>query len=424
MKPYPQLDNNALKNEFELVKSQYSTYADLHLSLDLTRGKPSSEQVNLSNSIMNCASDDGFIIDRIDVRNYGVLGGLPSIRALFADVLGVDASQIFIGGNASLQLMYDVISKAYTHGLLHSVQPWSKEKTIKFLCPCPGYDRHFNLSLSFGMELIPIDLTPEGPSIEQIEKHMSDPSVKGIWCVPKFSNPDGITYSKRTCEALASLQPAAPDFTIIWDNAYCIHSIYKDEPLPNMLSICQDYGCPDRVYMFMSTSKITYAGSGLALFATSENNLEYYKRLAAYQTIGYSKINEYMHLRFLKDKANLLAHMQKHAEILRPKFDAVLTALDKNISPLNIATWRRPNGGYFVSFYAMPHTASRIVELCRLVGLKLTPAGATYPYSNDPLDSNIRIAPSYPTLKEVEQAMDVLCICVRYAALEKMLESV
>lgn len=409
-----------LVKEFNSVEEQYRSLSSLRLSLDLTRGKPSSEQLDLSNSMMCVDFDDGFKIDGVDVRNYGVLGGLPSTRALFAELLQVKPEQVFVGGNASLQLMYDLVTKAYTHGLKHSVQPWSKEKQIKFLCPCPGYDRHFALSLSFGMELIPIKLNLDGPDMDQIKEYMSDPAVKGIWCVPKFSNPEGITYSEDVCHALASLQPTAPDFTIIWDNAYCVHSIYEDAYLPNMLEICAEHGNADRVYMFMSTSKITFAGGGLAVFASSENNLDYYKKLASYQTIGYSKVNEFMHLKFFKDKDAVISHMKKHADILRPKFEAVLSRLDEQIAPLDIATWTKPNGGYFVSFYAMPHTASRIVELCRQAGLKLTPAGATYPYSSDPYDSNIRIAPSYPSLNEVETAMDLLCVCIKYAALEKL----
>ncbi len=424
MKSYLQMNQIELQSELDNVKSQYISYADLHLCLDLTRGKPSGEQLNLSDGMMCPNMDGGCVVDGVDIRNYGVLGGLPSTKSLFADILGVRPEQVFVGGNASLQLMYDVIAKAYTHGLGHSVQPWSKENTVKFLCPCPGYDRHFHLSLSFGMELIPIAMTDEGPDIEQIMQYADDASVKGIWCVPKFSNPDGITYSGKICKALASIDFAAPDFTIMWDNAYCIHSVYEDESLPNILELCAKNGHPDRAYMFMSTSKVTYAGSGLAVLATSEANLEHYKRLAGYQIIGYSKVNEYMHLKFMMNKAHVIEHMQKHAAILRPKFDAVLTRLDEKLSPLDIATWRKPNGGYFVSFYAMPHTAGRIVELCRTIGLKLTPAGATYPYSNDTMDSNIRIAPSFPTLGEVEQAMDVFCTCVKLAALEKLVSLV
>ncbi|MDO4565135.1 MAG: aminotransferase [Clostridia bacterium] len=421
MKTYASFSKQEMLDELLRVKSLYREYGDLHLSLDLTRGKPSPEQLDLSNGLLCPDLDDGFLLDGVDVRNYGVLGGLPSTRKLFADILQVKPDNIFVGGNASLQLMYDLIAKAYTHGLKNSKRPWSQEKTIKFLCPSPGYDRHFHLSLSFNMELIPVALEKDGPNMEQIRELVAAPSVKGIWCVPKFSNPEGITYSEAVCLELARLRPAAPDFALMWDNAYCIHSVFEDESIPNILELCRENGNEDMPYMFMSTSKVTFAGNGIAVFASSEGNVDYIKRLTGYQTIGYSKVNEYLHVKFLKDRENAVKHMQKHAAILRPKFEAVLSRLEKEIAPLDIAHWSKPNGGYFISFYAMPHTAARIVELCNKVGLKLTPAGATYPYNTDPYDSNIRIAPSYPSLKDVELATDVLCVCIRYATLEKLL---
>ena len=354
------------------------------------------------------------------MRNYGELTGVPSAKRLFAELLGVTPSQILVGGSASLNLMYDLIAKAWTHGLLHSPRPWSQEPAVRFLCPAPGYDRHFRVSQSFGMELIPIAMTPDGPDMDAVEAAVRDPAVKGIWCVPKYSNPQGIVYSDAVVDRLAALRPAAPDFALMWDNAYCLHEVYGEfVPFRDMLTLCREAGNADMVYEFASTSKITFPGAGVAVMAASEANLKYLSGLLGAQTISYDKVNQLRHVRFLQDKAHVLELMQRHAAILRPKFEAVLAAL-RGIAPLNIASWTEPKGGYFVSCDAMPGTAKRTLALCAGAGVTMTPAGATYPGGNDPADSNIRIAPSFPPVEELEQAMQIFCLALRMAALEKL----
>ena len=333
---------------------------------------------------------------------------------------GVTPSQVLVGGSASLNLMYDLIAKAWTHGLQHSPRPWSQEPVVRFLCPAPGYDRHFRVSQSFGMELIPIAMTPDGPDMDAIEAAVRDPAVKGIWCVPKYSNPQGIVYSDAVVDRLAALRPAAPDFALMWDNAYCLHEVYGEfVPFRDMLTLCREAGNADMVYEFASTSKITFPGAGVAVMAASEANLKYLSGLLGAQTISYDKVNQLRHVRFLQDKAHVLELMQRHAAILRPKFEAVLAAL-RGIAPLNIASWTEPKGGYFVSCDAMPGTAKRTLALCAGAGVTMTPAGATYPGGNDPADSNIRIAPSFPPVEELEQAMQIFCLALRMAALEKL----
>jgi DNA-binding transcriptional MocR family regulator len=317
--------------------------------------------------------------------------------------------------------MYDLIAKATTHGLLHSPRPWSQEPVVKFLCPSPGYDRHFKISESFGMELITIPMTPTGPDMDAVEEAVKDPTVKGIWCVPKYSNPDGIIYSEETIDRIANLKPAAPDFTVIWDNAYCVHEIYGEfRPFRDILTLCREAGNPDMVFEFASTSKITFPGAGVAVMAASVENQKYMASLLTYQTISYDKLNQLRHVRFLKNKEGVLELMQEHAKILQPKFSAVLDALDQEIAPLEIAQWTKPMGGYFVSFNAMEGTAKRALALCKEAGVVMTGAGATFPYGKDPKDSNIRIAPSLPPVEELKQAMEIFCICVRMAALEKL----
>ena len=357
----------------------------------------------------------------VDVRNYGELTGIPSAKRLFADLLGTDPEEILVGGNASLNLMYDLIAKAYTHGLLHSDRPWSKEETVKFLCPSPGYDRHFKICASFGMEMITIPMTADGPDMDAVEEAVRDPAVKGMWCVPKYSNPEGIVYSDAVVDRIAALRPAAPDFALMWDNAYCVHEIYGEfVPFRDILTLCREQGNADMVYEFASTSKITFPGAGVAVMAASRDNQKYYESLLTFQTISYDKVNQLRHVRYLKDKAGVLALMQRHAAILAPKFTAVLDALRTEIAPLQIATWTEPKGGYFVSVNAMPGTAKRVVALMKEAGVILTGAGATYPYGKDPADSNIRIAPSLPPVEELQQAMEVFCLCLRIAALEKL----
>ena len=330
-------------------------------------------------------------------------------------------SQILVGGSASLNLMYDLIAKAWTHGLLHSPRPWSQEPVVRVLCPAPGYDRHFRVSQSFGMELITGPLREDGPDMDAVERLALDPAVKGMWCVPKYSNPDGFVYSEAVCRRIAAMRTGAPDFALMWDNAYCIHEFDGPYvPLVELLSLCREMGNPDRVYEFASTSKVTFAGAGVACLAASEENLAHLVGLLTFQTIGFDKVNQLMHVRFLKDKAHTLAHMQRHAAILKPKFEAVLRALDALVAPTGTAEWHRPRGGYFISLYALPGPAKRALALCRQAGVTMTGAGATYPYGKDPDDSNIRIAPTYPTLPELEQAAEVFCTSLCLAALEKL----
>ncbi|HWQ06360.1 MAG TPA: aminotransferase class I/II-fold pyridoxal phosphate-dependent enzyme [Feifaniaceae bacterium] len=419
---YSELDKPALTRELELARTQYEALRGHKLNLNLTRGKPETAQLALSDGMFATVADGNFVSDGIDARNYGELSGLPACRKLFAEILLCKPEEVICGGNASLNLMYDLIAKAYTHGLKNSVRPWSKEAEVKFLCPFPGYDRHFNVSLSFGMKLIPVPMDENGPDMDMVEELVKDPAVKGMWCVPKFSNPDGYVYPLSTCKRIAALSPAAPDFALMWDNAYCIHAFEPgDEAFPDIITLCREAGHPDLVYEFASTSKVTYAGAGVSCMAASVENIKYVLSLMTYQTIGPNKVDELMHVRFLKDRETTLLHMQKHAAFMKPKFDLVCDMLDSQIAPLGIASWHRPKGGYFVSLNAMPGTAKRIVALCKEIGVALTGAGATYPGGNDPQDSNLRIAPSYPPITEVKQAMEVFCVSLRIAALEKLL---
>ena len=425
MKPYAQYSKAERETELAALHEQLLKAESLHLNLNMARGKPSKQQLDMVSDMLTVLSDPADCFDGgIDVRNYGELSGLPSAKKLFAEILGTKPEEIFVGGNASLNLMFDLISKAYTHGLKHSPRPWSKEPVVRFLCPSPGYDRHFKVSESFGMELICIPMTENGPDMDMVEQAVQDPTVKGMWCVPKYSNPDGIVYSDETIERIAALHPAAPDFALMWDNAYCIHEIYGEFiPFRDILSLCRAQGNADMVYEFASTSKITFPGAGVACMATSEDNLKYLLSILGMQTISYDKVNQLRHVRYLKDKAHTLALMQKHAAVLAPKFTAVLDTLEAEIEPLGIAHWTRPKGGYFISFYAMPGTAKRALALCKEAGVTMTGAGATYPYGRDPQDSNIRIAPSLPPVEELKQAMQIFCLCVKIAALEKLNEA-
>ena len=421
MKPYAQLTLQERQTEFAALMSEYERYRSLGLQLNMARGKPGKEQLDLVSDILTILSDSEQCRDgSLDVRNYGELAGIPSARKLFAEILGTQPEEILMGGSASLNLMYDLIAKAYTPGLLHSPRPWAREPVVRFLCPAPGYDRHFRISQSFGMELITIPMTENGPDMDMVEIAVQDPAVKGIWCVPKYSNPQGIVYSGEVIDRLANLKPAAPDFAMMWDNAYCIHEIFGEfRPFADILSLCRKAGNPDMVYEFASTSKITFPGAGVSCMAASVENQKYIQSLLGVQTISYDKVNQLRHVLYLKDKAHALELMQKHAAILRPKFTAVLEALE-DIAPLEIAHWTRPKGGYFVSCDAMPGTARRVVQLMKEAGVEMTGAGATFPYGLDPADSNIRIAPSLPPAGELKQAMAVFCLCLRIAALEKL----
>ena len=392
------------------------------LKLNMARGKPGKEQLDLVSDILTVLqTPEDCQVDGIDARNYGELTGLPSAKALWADILGCKPEECFIGGNASLTLMYDTISKAYTHGLLHSRTPWCKLDTVKWLCPSPGYDRHFKVTESFGFELITVPMTPTGPDMDLVEELVKDPAVKGMWCVPKYSNPDGIIYSDETIDRIAHLKPAAPDFMLMWDNAYCIHEFEGEfVPFRDILTLCREAGNPDMVFEFASTSKVTLPGAGVSVMAASVANQKYMEKLISIQTISYDKVNALRHVRYLKDKAHTLELMQKHAKILAPKFHCVLDSLDREIAPLGIAQWERPKGGYFISVNTAPGLAKRTLALCREAGVVMTGAGATFPYGIDPQDSNIRIAPSLPPVRELEQAMDVFCTSLKLAALEQL----
>ena len=424
MKKYAEMTKEELRAELEQVRTQYEQLKAKGLSLNMARGKPGKEQLDMNGPMMDLLnSESDYFCDGIDVRNYGNLEGLPSCRALFAELLDVKPENVFVGGSASLQLMYDTIAKAYTHGRVMGPCPWGKLDRVKFLCPAPGYDRHFGISESFGMELITVPMTAEGPDMDVVEALARDPEVKGMWCVPKYSNPDGIIYSAETIRRIASLQHAAPDFLLMWDNAYCVHEFEGDYvPFPDILKECAKYGNEDMVFEFASTSKITFPGSGIAALATSPNNMEDIKRQLRHQTIGHDKVNQLRHVRFFGDIHGMVEHMRKHAVIIRPKFEIVEETLEKNLGELNIGTWTKPLGGYFISFDSMPGCAKAIVARAKKAGVIMTGAGATWPYGKDPNDSNIRIAPTYPTLSELTTAAKLFTLCVRLVSAEKLLD--
>ena len=420
---YKSMDAAQLKAEHQAVEQKFQALKAKNLKLDMSRGKPGKEQLDLVSDMLTVLSKpEDCIIDGFDVRNYGELTGLPCAKAFFAELLGCKPEECFIGGNASLTLMYDTVSKAYTHGLLHSEKPWCKLDKVKFLCPSPGYDRHFKVSETFGMEMITIPMTETGPDMDAVEEAVKDPAVKGMWCVPKYSNPEGVIYSAETIDRIAHLKPAAPDFLVMWDNAYCIHEFEGDYvPFPDILSLCREAGSPDMVFEFASTSKVTFPGAGVSVMAASVDNLKYMTGLIGMQAISSDKVNQLRHVRYLKDKAHALELMKRHAAVLGPKFRAVLNALDKEIAPLGIATWKRPTGGYFVSLDTNDGLAKRTLTLCKEAGVVMTGAGATFPYGKDPRDRNIRIAPSLPPVEELEAAIDVFCTCLKLAALEQLL---
>lgn len=420
---YSSMSKAQLQAEYDAVAKDFEALKAKGLKLDMSRGKPSKAQLDLVSGILTTlTTPEECMAEGTDVRNYGELAGLPCARKYFAEILGCQPDECFIGGNASLTLMYDTIAKAYTHGLLHSEKPWAKLDKVKFLCPAPGYDRHFKISQSFGMEMITIEMTETGPDMDAVEEAVKDPAVKGMWCVPKYSNPEGVVYSEETIRRIAGLKPAAPDFLLMWDNAYCIHEFDGDYvPFPDIIALCREAGNPDMVFEYASTSKVTFPGAGISVMASSVDNIKYMLSLLGIQTISYDKVNQLRHVRFLKDKATTLELMKKHAAIMKPKFDAVVSALDKEIAPLGIAQWKRPKGGYFVSVDTMDGLAKRTLALCKEAGVVMTGAGATFPYGVDPRDQNIRIAPSLPPVEELEQAIAVFCTCLKLAALEKLL---
>ncbi len=424
MNDYRKLSVGELRQEYEAVRARFEECKSQGLKLNMARGKPSALQLDAVSDILEVITGAGDCMDgTVDTRNYGELCGIPSARRYWADILDCKPEQTFIGGSASLNLMFDVIARAYSHGLLHSERPWCKEETVKFLCPSPGYDRHFRITEFFGAELITVPMTAEGPDMDLVEELVKDPCVKGIWCVPKYSNPQGIIYSDAVVNRFARLKPAAPDFVIMWDNAYCIHEFEGDYiPFPDIISLCEQAGSADMVFEFASTSKITFAGAGFSVMASSQANIAYFTKLFGVQTISYDKVNQLRHVRYLKDKAHTIEVMKRHAAVMAPKFQAVAKALEEQLRPCGIASWNSPKGGYFVSLDTMPGTAKRALALCKEAGVEMTSAGATYPYGKDPQDSNIRIAPSLPPVAELEKAMDVFCTCLKLAALEKLMQ--
>ena len=411
----------------ESLNKEYAEAKAKGLALDMSRGKPSAKQLDVSLGLLDTinSSSDLKALDGTDCRNYGVLDGIPEAKKLMADMMGTTPDHVIVYGNASLNIMYDQISRAYTHGILGNT-PWCKLDKVKFLCPVPGYDRHFAITERFGIEMINIPMSESGPDMGMVEEYVSkDASVKGIWCVPKYSNPQGYTYSEETVKRMAALKPAAEDFRIFWDNAYVIHDLYDDnkDEIADIISECEKAGNPDMVFEFASTSKVSFPGSGIAALATSANNIADIKKQLTIQTIGHDKLNQLRHVRFFKDINGLKEHMRKHAEFIRPKFEAVESVLEEELSGLGIGSWTEPKGGYFISFDAMDGCAKAIVAKCKEAGVKLTGAGATFPYGNDPKDSNIRIAPSFPTPEEMKQAADLFVLCVKLVSVEKLLEN-
>ena len=419
---YPQMTAEERTAEYARLKKEFDVLKAKDMKLNIARGKPGKAQLDLSSDIFQLMQDpEDYVSDGVDVRNYGELTGLPAAKRLFAEILGCRPEQVFVGGNASLQLMYDTISHAYTHGMLHSERPWCKEEKVKWLCPVPGYDRHFKITEFFGFELVAVPMTDDGPDMDAVEQAIQDPAVKGMWNVPKYSNPDGIIYTEETVRRIAAIRPAAPDFLLMWDNAYCLHEFEGGHvPFLDIISECEKHGNADMPIEFFSTSKITLPGAGVSCFACSEANMAYMEKFLTVQTIGFDKVNQQRHVLYLKNKAHTLELMRQRAVIMGPKFRTVADVLDREVGALDIASWRRPKGGYFVSLNAMPGTAKRTLELCKEAGVTMTGAGATFPYGKDPADSNIRIAPSLPPVEELEEAMTIFCTCLKMAALEKL----
>ena len=424
MKAYQNMTKEERREELKVQQALYETELKAGHKLDMTRGKPDATQLNLSMDMLQQNPYD-LIYSRIgtDVRNYGELAGVDDAKDLFAQLLGLKMENIIMGGQSSLCLMYDMMIKAIVLGVYGGTKPWGQQGPLKFLCPAPGYDRHFRICQEFGMEMIPIPMTPAGPDMALVKQYAeSDPAVKGIWCVPKYSNPQGYTYSPETVEAFAALKPAADDFRIFWDNAYFVHGFReKDDYLMNIFDACKKYGSEDMVYEFMSTSKVTFSGAGVAVFAASKANIDFLTKQMGVQTLGYDKINQLRHVKYFKTVDGIKAHMAKQADYLRPKFDCALAALKSSLGETKIGHWTNPNGGYFISYDGLPGTAKRCIQLCADAGVKLTAAGAAFPYGIDPEDKNIRIAPSYPTTEQLYQSMNVFCICQKIAALEVLL---
>lgn len=423
MKSFVEMDKNELSSLLVDLENQYKQIQELHLNLNMARGKPDFDQLDASMDLLDVINSHSSLVKKMDYRNYGILDGIDEAKSLFAELLETSVENIIVYGNSSLNIMFDQVSRGYTHGYL-GCTPWCKLDKVKFLCPVPGYDRHFAITERFGIEMIPVPLNADGPDMDMVEEYVNnDESVKGIWCVPQYSNPSGITYSHETIQRFAYLKPAAKDFRIFWDNAYLIHHLYDDKQdhVDNILKACEDAGNENIVFEFCSTSKVTFPGSGVAAMATSiENKKDILKHMTV-QTIGHDKINQLRHVEYFKDVNGLKNHMKKHADILRPKFEAVLDILEEELGGLGIGSWTNPLGGYFISFESLEGCAKDIVAACKEAGAILTDAGATYPYGQDPHDSNIRIAPSYPTLDELKQAAHLFTLCVKLVSVRKLL---
>ena len=424
---YKEMSKEALQKELEQLKAEYSEICEKDVQLDMSRGKPGADQLDLSMGLFDVfqSTSDLKSENGLDCRNYGLLDGLPEAKRMMAEIMDVKPENVIIYGNSSLNIMYDTVARSYAEGVMGST-PWCKLDQVKWLCPVPGYDRHFAVTEHFGIEMINVPLLEDGPDMDLVEKLVSeDASIKGIWCIPKYSNPTGTVYSEEVVKRMAALKPAAEDFRIYWDNAYVIHHLFEENQaqIPNILEECEKAGNPDMVYEFASTSKVTFPGVGVAAMASSEANLKAIKAQMTVQTIGHDKINQLRHYRYFKNFDGVKAHMMKHAALLRPKFQAVLDKLESDLRDADIATWTNPVGGYFISLNVMDGCAKKVVQMCKDAGMVLTGAGATFPYGKDPKDSNIRIAPSFPTPKELEQASEILVVCVKIATIEKMLEA-